>query len=272
MLDKPQRLYSLTVSRRRYVRRVFWNLLAAVAAFGAWAALDAARTLAAGQVDPLLLRVGGVVALGVTALFAVRLVFNLLRALRRREETAHFFDQGFTWQVGRQEPRKYAWTQVKHYREGVRALRLGPLRLGQIGAHTLTTRDNTVYRVTAAHGNPAEFMRAVRPYLADALGTRMGQALRERKSIRIHPQLVVAAQGVVAGKDKLRWSELDVAVKRGRLHIRRVAENGKFTPVRSYPIHQIDNLGGFLEVANITIRNHQPERFNIKTQGQPRRR
>lgn len=268
VLEKPKLLFETQVSRRKYVRRVFWNLLAAVAAFGAWVALDSARTRIADRVDPLLLQAGGIVALGVAALFIVRLVFNLFRAVRRRNETARFFDRGFMWQIGKgaENEHKYAWSQVKNFREGVRTLRLGRLVLAQMGAHVFTMRDGRVYKFTPVHGDMRAFVRTVRPYIADALGERMGRALREGKTVKIHPQLTIAPKGIQAGNQKIRWSELDVEVKRGKLRVRKLAEKGKFKVVKTYPVRQVDNLGGFIEVANVTIRNHQPERFNIRTQ------
>jgi hypothetical protein len=76
-----------------------------------------------------------------------------------------------------------------------------------------------------------------------------------------------APAGVVAGKEKIKWSQLDIAVKGGRLTVKKLAKDGKFRTVKAYPLRQLDNVGGFLELANVTIRNHQPQRFNIKTQG-----
>lgn len=263
-LEKPRLIYQFQVDRRQHLRRFFWNLLAVVAAFGAWVALDTAAGRGIG--DPLLLRVGRVIALGVAALFTVRGLFSLIRALRRRNESARFYTQGFTWQRGKQN-HKYSWSQVKTYREGVRQLRIGRLVLGQIGAQTLTMRDGNEFKFTSVHGNARRFADAVRPYIADVQGERMGQALREQKSIRLHPKLAVAAAGVQAGQQKIRWSDLDVVLTRSRLVIKRKNAKGAFKTALSLPVHQVNNVGGFMEVASSTIKNHQPERFNIKTQG-----
>lgn len=270
MMEKPRLIYEFAISRRHDVRRFFWNLLAAVAAFGAWVALDAVPSRTDADIDPLLLRVGEIVALGVTALFAVRAFFNLLRALRRRNESGRIFDRGFTWSRGvgkRKTEEKYAWTQVKTFREGVRTIRIGRLVLAQRGAHVLTMRDGEVYKFTAAKGNPHAFVKAVRPYVSDVIGERMARSLREGKTIRVHPQLAVSPKGIMAGDEKIRWSELDVDVKGGTLSIKKLDKNGKFKRVKAFPLTQMDNVGGFMEIANMTIRNHQPQRFNIKTQG-----
>jgi hypothetical protein len=261
--EKPQLLYQLHVERRSHIRRFFWNLLAIVAAVGAWAALYVAdeRRIA----DRVLLQFGQIIALGVAAMLLVRAIFGLIRGLRRRNEFARFYDRGFVWQRGNQEF-KYSWSQVKTFREGVRQLRLGRLVLGQIGAQTLTTRDGNVFKFTAMHGNTRRFASVIRPYLADMMGERMAVALRDNKVIRLHPDLVVMPAGIQSGKHKIRWSDLDVVLRRGRLFIKRADKNGRFKTVRAFGVHEVDNVGGFLELASSTIKNHQPERFNIKTQ------
>lgn len=270
MLEKPRLIYEFNISRRQDVRRFFWNLLAAVAGFGAWVALDAVPSRVDVTFDPLFLQVGGIVALGVTALFAVRALFNLLRAVRRTNESGRIFDKGFTWSRGagkRKSEERYAWSQVKTFREGVRTLRIGRLVLAQSGAHVLTMRDGNVYKFTAAKGDPRVFVKAVRPLVADVMGERMAQNLRSGKTIRVHPQLALAEPGIMVGNQKIRWSEVDITVKGGRLAIKKLDKNGKFRRVKIFPLTQLDNVGGFMEIANMTIRNHQPKRFNIKTQG-----
>lgn len=262
-LEKPNLLYQVHVERRSHLRRFFWNLLGVVAAVGAWVALYVAEGRRV--IDPLVLQAGQVIALGVAAMLLVRAIFGLIRGLRRRNEFARFYDRGFTWQRGREE-HKYSWAQVKSFREGVRQLRLGRLVLGEAGAQIMTTRDGNVYKFTRIHGDPRRFASAVRPYVSDVMGERMARALRDNKTLKLHPTLLVTPAGVQAGKHKIRWSELDVSVKRGRLLIRRADKSGKFRTVQSYGVHQVDNVGGFLELASSTIKNYQPERFNIKTQ------
>jgi hypothetical protein len=263
VLEKPRVIYQLHVERRSHIRRFFWNLLGIVAAFGAAVALYVAE--GRGIADPVLLQFGQIIGLGVSAMLLVRAVFALVRGLRRRNEYARFYDRGFTWQRGKEE-HKYSWSQVKSFREGVRQLRLGRLVLGQVGAQTLTTRDGQVYKFTQIHGDPKRFASTIRPFLADVMGEKMARALREKKSVRLHPKLVVMPAGIQAGKHKIRWSDLDVAVRRGRLIIRQADKSGKFRTVQSFGLHEVDNVGGFMEIATSTIKNYQPERFNIKTQ------
>lgn len=270
---QPRLLYQIHVERRQHIRRFFWNLLALVGGIGAWVALqEAARR---GLVDGLLLRVGGVLALGVAALFAVRGIFALLRGLRRRNELIRFYDQGFSYQrMGRGgTEQQYRWTQVRAYRDGVRQLRIGRLVIRQTGGLHFTTTDGNTLTLTSVHGNLARLTGIINPIIADVQGTLIARALRDGKSVRLHPELVIAAAGVIAGKakTKLRWSDLEIKHQGNRLLIQRVKRNPAggwtFQTVQAFPVHQVDNVGGLLEVARSTIKNHQPERFNIKTQG-----
>lgn len=264
---KLRLLFQATIERKRYFRRFAWWLLGAVAAGGAAVALNVAA--GRGVADPQLLRIGQWVAVIVVVLAVLRALLNLLAGVRRRNETLRFFDRGFTWQRGKQE-HKYSWGQLVAFREGVRDLSIAGRPLLQRGAHEFRMHDGKVFRVSGVHGDMRQFARAVRPYIADVTGTRMGQALRNRKAVRLYEDLVVSAAGLSAGQHKIPWSELDVSVKHGRLILSRKNPAGKFRPVKTYPVYRVDNLGGFMDVATSTIKNHQPERFNIKTQGPPR--
>lgn len=269
-LDKPQLIYTMQVERQTHIRRFLWGILATVAGIGAWGAfwVISGREDILTDAPPnalLVLQVGQVLALGVVAVFAIRSLFSLVRIFTRRTESAQFYDRGFMWTRGNQSMR-YSWGQVQSFKEGARVLRLGFIPLGEIGAHTFTMRDGQTLKFTPAHGDPRAFADAINPYLADILGERMGRLLRDKKSVRVHPQLVMHAAGVQAGNQKIRWSELDVAVKNSNLLVQRKGKNSKFKTVKSYPVHQVDNLGGFMELATSTIKNYQPERFNIKTQ------
>lgn len=263
VLDKPKILFKAEINRRRYFRRFMWNLLAAVAAFGAWGALVEANQREI--VDAALLRVGQIVALVVVALLLLRMVLNLLRWLRIRSERVIIFDRGFVWERGKKQA-KYNWTHLKAFRQGARVLTLAGRPILARGAHTLTMRDGKVYKFTARHGDPRRFTRLVSPIIADVTGTRMGQALRGSKSVRLHRQLVITPKGVQAGKHNIPWTEVDVRVKNGRLSIYRQADNGKFRVVKRFPASQVDNLDGLLDLAHSLMQTHQPARFNIKTQ------
>jgi hypothetical protein len=112
----------------------------------------------------------------------------------------------------------------------------------------------------------ARFARAVRPIIADVTGTRISHSLREGRAVRLHPQLAIAPPGMIVGKQSIRWQDLDFSVKRGRLIVRRRSPKGGFRTVKTFRTYQIDNLAGLTDVAVSTIQNHQPERFNIRTQ------
>jgi hypothetical protein len=266
-VQKPKLLFQAVVERRPFFRRFAWWMLGAVAAAGAGIALTIAaqRKLANANV----LQVGQLVAIALVALAVIRALVNLVKGLRRRNETVRVFDRGFAWKRGTEE-HKYSWEQVATFREGVRDLYLRGRPIYQRGAHVLKMRDGRVFKITGVHGDTRRFARIVRPLLADITGTKMGRALRDARSIRVHPTLTMLPNGVKVGKQSIPWEELDVAVKGQKLVIRRKNARGQFKTAKTYDTHQIDNLGGFMEVATMTIRNHQPERFNIKTQGPAR--
>ncbi len=273
VMEKPRLIYQFDVRRRVHLRRFLWNLLAVVGAVGAWAAFfylsqpssDPRLERAYEALPPLLLTIGQVIGLGAAAVFAVRAVFALARAVRTRSQSAQFYDRGFRWQRGT-EVNQYAWSSVRNFREGYHQMKVGRAVLGGWGGNALEMKDGKTYRFTAIHGNPKIFARVIRPYITEAVGERMAQALREGKTIRLHPQFVVARAGVQARKEKIRWSELDIKVGRGRLLVKRADKKGKFKTVTSFPLSQLNNVSAFLDLASSTIQNHQPERFNIKTQ------
>jgi hypothetical protein len=267
--EKPKLLFQASVQRQPYFRRFRWWAVSAVAAVGATIALDlAGRRLT--SVSQNVLLTGQVVALALVVLAAYRALTNLLRGLRRKDETVLLFDKGFVWTRGKDEY-KYGWGQVVSFREGVRSLYVAGRPILQVGAQVLKMRDGRVFRFTGIQGDTRRFARIVRPIVAEIAGGNMARALRDHKMIRIHPDLTVLPVGVKAGKQQIRWEDLDIVVKNGKLLIKRKTKKGDFKTARSFDTHQIDNLGGFMEVAVVTIRNHQPERFNIKVQGAPRR-
>jgi hypothetical protein len=260
--NKPRVIYSFSVKRRPYWRRALWMLLATVAAAAAWVALD----YAAGNedVDPDLLRAGQIVAVFAIIMLSYQFLRNLLRAIRLRSESARFFDKGFTWTRGK-ETNKYSWSQLKAFRAGANAIRLGRFTLLQYGSHRLTMNDGETYRFGPLQGDMRRFGAALRPYVADATGTRIGRALRAGKSVKLHPKLVITGAGLVVGKNRIRWANVDVRIKRNKLVVSQQNSKGSFKPVKRYDTRSVDNLAGFLDVAHSTIRNHQPQRFNIQT-------
>lgn len=261
VLQPPRLVFQATVERRRYWRRARFALIVLAAVMLGMVALRLARDATAA--DLALLDLGFLAAVIAAALLSLRVIVNLLRWRSRRDEKLAVFDQGFVWtRDGKQH--KYAWGKLAVLREGAGGLYLGRRPLVQWGAHTLTMTDGQVFRVTPVHGDLRRFARIVRPLAAEVTGTRMGRILRQEKPVRLHPKLTVWPGGVEAGKREIPWSELDVGVKRGRLVIRARDAKGRFIPVLRCRVSRVDNVGGFLDLARATIRNHQPERFARK--------
>jgi hypothetical protein len=267
VLDKPQLLFQAEVRRKVYTRRFFWLILAIIAIVAAWLALKEA--VKEEDIDPKLLDVGQFIALILIVILSIRAAITFARMLTVKNEQIRVFDRGFTWTRGKKDYR-YSWSQLKTFREGARTISLFGRPLVQVGALTLTMRDDATFKITSRHGDTREFVTAVRPFIADITGTVMGLALRQNKSVRLHPKFILAPSGVVAGKDKIRWSELDIVVKRGSMFVKRLNKKGKFKTVKKFSVHDINNLAGFLDVADSVIRNHQPERFAIRTKGMAR--
>lgn len=267
--EKPRLIFKADVERRRYFRRFMWMLLALVTTIGAVITLEYLRGIP--ELDDAsafvftALDVGQWVGLALGLLLLFHMLRHFIRWLTTRTESLRFFDRGFVWKQTKAQ-HKYGWMQLRSFRRGGRTLKLFGRPVLQTGAHTLTMRDGKVFKVRPRHGNLDRFAVAVAPYVAEATGTAMGRALRKDKSVRIHPQVVVKSNGVVIGKQRIPWSRLDVQMRNGKLALRRVDDQGKFKTVKTLDIRKIDNLDGFLDVADSTIRNHQPERFNIHTQ------
>lgn len=265
-LDNPKLVYALKLERKSSRRRFMWMLLAFVASVSAWVALG--EVVAQGEdVDTRIIDAGQTIAVIVAVILGMRTLMHLIRAIRTKTQSAQFFDRGFRWQYGKKEPNKYSWSQLKTFRQGGRVIAIFNRPILQFGAHTLTMRDDKQYKFTARHGDMRRFAKAIRPFIADVTGTRMAQALRNKKKVRIHPDLIVQAGGIVAGKHKIRWSDVDLKTSKTKLTVSKKGKNGKFKAVKTYRIRDLDNLAGFLDIAHSTMRNHQPERFNIKTYG-----
>lgn len=268
-LDAPQLIFEFSVSRRQYTRRVVWLIASVLAVTVAWLALETVRN-SDQAVDSLLLDAGQWVALLLIAVQTIRLFVTLYRAVTTPNESGRVYDRGFVWVRGKNSKKKqateykYGWGQVRSFKAGIRSLDLFGRPIAQRGAQTLHMRDGETFRFTARHGDPRAFAAAISPYLAETTGTLIGRALRNGKAVRLHPQLVLQAKGVIAGQHKIRWSEIDIKTQGGRVVVRRL-QDGKFKTVKTYDIHDVDNVPGLLDIADSTIRNHQPQRFNIAT-------
>jgi hypothetical protein len=130
--------------------------------------------------------------------------------------------------------------------------------------------DRQVLRFTADMSNTRAFADAVRPYTSYVTSVRIGRLLRQNQSVKLHPKLTVTPSGVEAGKTEVTWADMDIQANRSGLTLRKRSPQGKFKTVRHYPLHALENAGGFLELAQGTIRNYQPESYK-QPQRSPRR-
>lgn len=265
--DKTYSVFRFSVSRRSYTRRVVWLLGSVLAVALAWLALEFVRNSGEG-VDGLLLDVGQFVALALIVVQMVRLLWNLLRGLFTRSEEAKFYNRGFIWERGRRRGdfgrSKYRWAQVRTFHEGARPLRVFGRPLMWRGAQVLTMSDGTVFRFTARHGDPHEFARVIRPYIAEATGAMIGHALRNGKAVRLHPELALMSRGIVAGEHKIPWSRVDVRSHNGRIVIRKRGGGGDFETVKTFQQHEVANVPGLMDIAQTTMRNHQSRRERMQ--------
>lgn len=246
-------LFEVTIDRRKYWRRFRFLLIILLMAVLAWFALPRAAARAA--VDPRVLAVGQLAAAVIILLASVRGLINLIRWRSRPNETLRFFNKGFTWERAG-DTAKYSWNRLQTFREGGRGLYIGKQPLVQWGVHTLVMADKRTFKLRPRHGDLRQMARAIRPYAAEVTGTYMGRRLRQDKPVRLHPRLVAWPGGLQVGKQEYPWGALNVAVERGSLVIR-AKDNGKVRTVRRFDTHTIDNLGGFMELATTTIRNHR---------------
>lgn len=261
-LKNPKLLFQAVITKQPYRRRFWFSVLIIAATLGAWFALDMAGKR--GLVDANLIDIGWLAAAAIVALMTVRAFVSLFRMITRKNETLRFFDRGFSWTRGDQKY-QYGWGKVDVFREGAGGIYLGKRPLAQWGAHTLTMTDGQVFKVTPVYGNLRRFARAVRPYIAEATGVQMARALRDDQSIRLHRKLTVWPGGIEIGKHEIPWSGLNVKLEKNRLILQSKDSKGKFKTVKGYAIRSVDNVGGFVELATSTIRNHQRERFENKT-------
>lgn len=263
-VERPRMLFRAEIQRKRYLRRFFWMLLATVAALGAVVALDISSGRGNLTVDAEVLRLGKIVGVAVAGILLLRAFFNLFKWLRTRAEKVVVMSRGIIWErKGKQY--KYSWSQVRTFREGLRSIYLFGRPVLQRGAHVLKMRDDREYRITGRHGDTRLFLRAVRPYIADVTGVRMARLLRENRPVKVHKNLILHSKGLKIGKKSIPWSQADIKLTKRNLSIAQRDKKGKFKVVKRFSVHDIDNLGGFMEVATTTIRHHQPKRFNIKT-------
>ncbi|PJF41325.1 MAG: hypothetical protein D6737_07230 [Chloroflexi bacterium] len=259
---KPRLVFQAKIERGPYMRQFRRALIPAIVSLIALAALAEASNRE--LVDGVILGIGAFVAIALGIASTYRALAGLIRGLRARDEELRFYDKGFVWVRDGQEHR-YSWADLTAFRETVRSAYIGRWPLFQRGAYILTMRNGQVFRVTGKYGDLRKFIGPVRRFAAEVTGTRIGRRLRNDKPIRIHKNLVVWPGGVeVKNKKKksvdIPWSHLNIKM-RGRNLLIQAWTSGKFKTIATYPIHEVDNLGGFLEVATATMRNHQRQRF-----------
>lgn len=263
VLGKPRLLFESHVERRTYWRRFRFSLIVLVVVLFTLLTLSLVRERMAGDIDSNVLDTGGVAGVVVAVLLFLRAVVNLGRWLVRRDEHIRIFDQGFTWSRSG-VTHKYGWSRLRTLREGGHGLYLRKRSLVQWGVHRLRTADDETFTFKPVNGDMRRFIRVVRPLAAEVTGIHMARTLRQGKSVRLHRDLQVWPGGVAVKKRELPWASLDVKVRNRRLILRTLADNGRknasrerYKVVRSYALSSVDNVGGFIELAATTIRNHR---------------
>lgn len=261
-------IYETEMKRSRYFRRFMWRLLGTATTIGAYVALREAalRDLA----SPFALDIGKAAAILLGGFLAVRALYNLILTFIRRSGSLRFYNKGFVWTQGR-KAYKYKWTELARFREGARGLYLFRRPILRWGAHQLEMDDERLFKFTGVHGDPRLFARVVRPYAAYVTSVKLSRALRQDHPVSLHPRLTLYPGGVEAGRTEIHWSVLDAVVKNGRLYVRR-HDRGEIKTVRRYPLHKVDNVGGFLEIAKSTQRQYQSVRAGSTQSPAPQRR
>jgi hypothetical protein len=254
--ESPRIIYETEVKRSRYFRRFMWLLLGIAATVGAFVALHEAtmRNIA----SPFALDIGKAAAILLGGFLAVRALYNLILSFTRRTETLRFYNKGFVWTQG-SRAYKYKWTELDRFREGARGFYLFKRPILQWGAHQLEMDDERLFRFTGIHGNPRLFARIVRPYAAYVTSVKISRTLRQDRPVNLHPRLTLYPGGVEVGKTDIHWSVLSATVKNGRLLVQRL-DLGGIKTIRRYPLHKVDNVGGFLEIAKSSQRQYESMR------------
>lgn len=259
--EKNRLIFQYQSSRARY-RGIFIRMvLITLAAVGAYLALGEAA--GRGLADRLLIDIGKLVAIVLGGISAARGLIAFLRMIIRPNEEIRFYSKGFVWVRGK-ESFKYPYPEIAHFREGGRGFYLGMTPIIQWGAHVIEVEDGHVFRVLPRHGSLKRFVDRVRNPIAYITASKIAASLRAGKPVKLHPKLTVFPGGVEAGKTKVRWGDMAVLIQRSRLTIRKLdAERGRFRTARRYWIPSVDNVGGFYDLAQGTIRNHRERRQDV---------
>ncbi|MEO1443593.1 MAG: hypothetical protein AAFV33_24540, partial [Chloroflexota bacterium] len=268
--DKPRLIYRATADRSIYRKRVRRAVIGMLAGGGVFfmlglpvvvnAILDlnliSIGRLAPGTFELGALVGGRVVAMLILLISAARAIVNLIRYFNRRTEEVRFYDVGFVWIRG-EESHKYGWSAVKTVRENPRFFFIGKRPVLQWGEISFLMRDGETYKVTPEHGDLRGFLKRVRHYYGDEMGTRMGQRLRVNKPFKVHPELAVMPDGLVLNNEyQIGWEVLKVAVKKRQLNVAYM-DGDSIKVAAKLPAHEIDNLAGFLELVEATAETFQ---------------
>ncbi|MDX2160888.1 MAG: hypothetical protein SF162_06140 [bacterium] len=253
--DKNRLIFQYEKKRSRYVRALIRQVLGIAAVIGAFAALNEARNR--GLVDSALLDVGLFAAILLGGLLAIRALAFVYYAVTRRDEEIRFYTKGFVWVRGK-EAFKYPYPEIVRFREGGRGLYIGMTPILQWGAHVIEVADGHVFRLRPYHGSLKRFSDRARQPIAIVTAARIAETLRYGKSVQLHRRLTVYPGGVEIGRREIGWREMAVSIKGMRLIIKRAdVRRRKFVTAGRYYIPLVDNVGGFYDLAQGTIRNHR---------------
>lgn len=244
---KTKLLMEATLSRRPFFRRAWLSLLGVIIAiFAIWGLYEASNLdkLPYGLWVPITI----VIAIG-GLLFLIRALVNLVRWYRTKNETLKLFNQGIVRTRGA-ETEKFGWGALHTYREGSKSLRL-------------TMQDGKVLKIDERYGDLDRWAQYIRRYAAQVTGVLIARAIREERPVVLHPKLTVWPGGVEVDKKEIPWAEVEARLTGKKLVIYQRAKSGNFQKVQQYNMHTVDNVGGFLEVAHSTMKNHQRDRFGV---------
>lgn len=244
---KTKLFVQATLSRVPYFRRAWLSLLGVIVAiFAIWGLYEAANLekLPSGLWAPLTI----VVALG-GLLFLIRALVNIVRWFRTQNETLKLFNKGIVRTRGK-ETVNFGWGAIHTYREGSKWLRL-------------TMKNGHVLMIDERYGELDRWKSYIRRYAAQVTGVYIARAIREDRPVVLHPKLTVWPGGVEVDKKEIPWAEVEARLVGKKLVIYQRAKSGNFQKVRQYNMHTVDNVGGFLEVAHSTMKNHQRDRFGV---------
>ncbi|MCA0458088.1 MAG: hypothetical protein LCI00_29245 [Chloroflexi bacterium] len=235
------------INRAPYFRRAWLSLLGCIVAILAiWGLYEASNLekLPSGLWLPLTI----VVALG-GLLFLIRALVNLVRWFRTKDETLKLFNKGIV-RTRNGQNETFGWGSIKTYREGSKELRL-------------TMKNGDVLTIDRRYGEFERWASYIRRYAAQITGVHIARAIREERPVHLHPKLVVWPGGVEVDKKEIPWADVEARLNKGKLTIYQKSKAGGFQKVRQYKMNTVDNIGGFLEVAHSTMKNHQRERFGV---------